>query len=455
MHQGLYPRGGGPILRPYQRRTLLDLARGTDWERGVTYTIVYPRQAGKNELAATFVAYLLASHATRGGCVVVCAPTATPQVEISLARVRRTLEQLASTFPGSGQPRFAGTAAAFGRAWAVFLSASDEAHVAGHTASLALVADEAQEIDEAWFDRQFRPMTASTGAPVFLFGTPWNGETLLDRAVAANLEFEAAHGQPEFGWPRPRHYMATWREVGGVVRAYEAHVLRERARLGAGNPLFLTQYELETVHDAGRLLTAEELRAIEGSHERLRAPAEGERYVAGLDLAGQGSDASVLTLARVAGGVVEVVEALAWERAPFPQLEAEVHAAIDSWRPARVVADAGGLGAPIVARLADVLAPGVVEPFTFTGASKSQLGFDLIAAVRGGRLSLWALDFTREARSLRAQLGACLADYRGPGRVDWHAPSGAHDDYVVSLALCVRALVGPPRLAQGRHTERG
>ncbi|MFN0144873.1 MAG: hypothetical protein ACKVT1_00060 [Dehalococcoidia bacterium] len=441
------PRGS--MLRLYQAESFLSLFQAACTVRGATFTLLYPRQAGKNEVSAAFVAALLAANMVRGGTVVVCAPSFTPQAEISVARVRRALAVIGRIFPNVARPRLAGNTISVGEASAIFLSASPEAHVAGHTASLALVADEAQEIDADWFDRQFRPMAASTAAPVLLAGTPWNGETLLDRAVAAN-RLRDASGVP--GAPR-FHYEVTWEEVALSSPAYGLHVQAERDRLGAAHPLFLTQYALETVAAAGRLLTADDLGRLEGSHARLREPLPGERYVGGLDFGGdgRGADATILTIGRVADGACEVVEHLAWNGAEYARMQDEVAAAVAAWRLERLCADGTGIGSALAAELANHFGDRV-ERLAFTAPSKSELGYALLAGVRSGRLHTYGPDGSAEARALRAELRACAVKLQGPARMQWGAPPGAHDDYVVSLALCLRAAnaLPRPRIAMGR-----
>lgn len=88
-----------PHLRDYQVRTAQALLVGMPEGRGATFTVMFPRQAGKNEVAAVVVACLLRAHAFRGGTVVVCAPTLYPQAEISEERLRRVLSYTERLFP--------------------------------------------------------------------------------------------------------------------------------------------------------------------------------------------------------------------------------------------------------------------------------------------------------------------------------------------------------------------
>ncbi len=453
MPDPLLPLPRRPLLRAYQARVLRGLLRAIASGPAAPLTVMMPRQSGKNEIAAALVAFLLRTHAVAGGTVVVCAPTLDPQARISAERIRAALAATDPLVPAAGRSRSRGDGIACGRARAVLLSANPQASVAGHTASIALIADEAQDVDEAWFNRQFRPMAASTGAPTILFGTAWSGRTLLERAAEANRARDAAspHG------PR-HHHQAGWREVAETLPAYGAYVEAERERLGASHPLFLSQYELVPGETAGRLLTRDLLAAFEGGHEPLAAPEPGGRYVAGLDFGGEGkdADATVLTIARVeaveGNGLpgCAVVAQREWRGEPYARVLDEVRALDGAWRFDSISADATGLGAPLVAQLRPRLGARLDE-FVFTAASKSALGYNLLAAARTGRLALPRDDGSPEAARCREELAGCEASLATGGRLAWGNGRG-HDDYVVSLALCLRAAesAGPPRVAVGR-----
>jgi Terminase RNaseH-like domain len=442
-----------PALRGYQARVLRSLLRGLS-ERGATFTVMFPRQSGKNEVSAALVAATLLGNASAGGTVVVCAPTLHPQAVISLERTRRALERVARLLPDGVRIESRESSIRVGRASAVFLSASPEANVAGHTASLLLVADEAQDIEADWFDRQFRPMAASTGAPVVLFGTAWDGHTLLEREAARNRAFDARRRVASNEEFIPRHHQVSWEEVAAGVPAYGEYVRGERDRLGPSHPLFLTQYELTPARDVGSLLSEAQIEALRGMHATLGCPSPGERYAAGLDFAGEsaGADRTVLTIARVVEGRCEVVALRSWQSAPFGQMTDEAAAEVRRWRVERVCTDATGMGAPLSARLAADLGPRL-ERVTFTAAAKSAMGYEMLAAANTGRLALFADDGSAEfARCLR-ELRACRSAPAAGQSLRWFAPPGEHDDYVVSLALCLRAASGvrPPRVAIGRR----
>jgi len=81
-----------------------------------------------------------------------------------------------------------------GNASARFLSAAPSANPRGQTASLLLVANEAQDIDPAIWDARFDPMAASTNATTLFLGTVWDRNGLLHRQMEHLEELESRDG---------------------------------------------------------------------------------------------------------------------------------------------------------------------------------------------------------------------------------------------------------------------
>jgi hypothetical protein len=466
-----------PELRRYQclpGRAIVDSVLNG---RGLTFTVVMARQAGKNELSAQVELLLLAKNARRPLDAIKCAPTFDPQARISLSRLwRRILEAGLDVLA----VREDGHAVRFGRARQLFLSAEPAANVVGHTASLLLEVDEAQDVEREKFDREFRPMAAPTNATTVYYGTPWDDTTLLEQAVQANLELERRDGVR-------RHFQFDWTAAAELNADYGRYVEGERARLGENHPLFMTQYALKTV-SGGRLFGAGQRAQLQGDHPRRSAAVEGESYVAGLDVGGQelegaasarpstaparggqagragGHDATVLTVARV---VAPATDAIVQE----PRLEVVEHIAVAGeqhdelfgrlvemlgrvWRVRRVAVDATGLGETLARLLARALGPSVVRALRLSAESKSRLGYDLVAAVNGGRLKMYAADGSAEYAEFWRQMELARAAYRPSRTMNFFVePSRGHDDYLMSLALVVEAardLDPRPRVARGR-----
>jgi hypothetical protein len=454
-------RASMPPLRPYQAEITRAILGRIARREGGSISVEIARQGGKNELSARAELYILLGHAARGGAIVKCAPTFIPQARISLHRLRDRARDagLGGMFDQQG------ASIRCGRAQAHFLSAEPSANVVGHTADLLLEVDEAQDVDVEKFDRDFRPMAASTNAPVIYYGTPWGPDTLLAQAAARHRETERAGG------PR-RHFRFDWEAVAAVNPAYGRFVEEERARLGERHPLFRTQYCLEVLHQADRLFDAATLAQLVGAHDRMREPRAGERYVAGLDLAGpelaggaaaggRDRDWSVLTIARVTPGehapLIEVVEHQAWRgEATEPLIERLADRLRRIWRIRRLVVDATGLGGPLADLLATRLGRTTVEPVTFSVERKSALGFALLAAAHSGRLRLYRQDGSAEYVACRRQLELARVAYSNGKTMRFDVdPARDHDDYLVSLALAVHAAgaVSAPRIARGHGGE--
>jgi hypothetical protein len=460
--------GSGPWkqrLRPYQveaGRAILESAlRG----RGLSFSVEMARQGGKNELSAQIEALLLTLHMGHDIEGVKCAPTFDPQGRISL---RRLWSRLVEAGLGPAGAIEAGHVVRLGQARLVFLSAELEAKVAGHSARLLLEVDEAQDVDEEKFDREFRPMAAAGNATTVFYGTAWDDRTLLERAKQRHLELERRDGIR-------RHFEYGWEVVAEHNPAYRRYVESERERLGEQHPLFLTQYCLKPVRGGGRLFTPGQLAQLQGRHGRQHAPRRGETYVGGLDLAGgavdgeeparTGHDATVLTIARAAypaGDAIvqeprlEVVEHYVWTGEPHDTLLRRLaDLTREVWQVRRLAVDATGLGETMARLLTAALGSHVVRAVKFSQETKSRLGYGLLAAVNGGRLKLYAADGSVEHRHCWQELERARAVYRANRTMTFFVePSEGHDDYLMSLALLAEAgSDAAPRTARGRLQE--
>lgn len=449
-----------PTLRPYQAEAARAITESALNGRGLTFSVVMARQAGKNELSAQVELFLLLKHARRSVDGVKCAPTFAPQCQLSLGRLWSRIRQAGLDEIAS---REGGRAVRLGRARIVFLSAEPGANVVGHTAGLMLEVDEAQDIDPDKFDRDFRPMAAPAGATIVYYGTPWDESTLLERAAHQHAELEKRDGIR-------RHFTADWTTVARHNPAYGRFVEAERERLGENHPLFRTQYALRPVPGSGRLFSATQRAQLQGRHARQHSPREGEAYVAGLDIGGQDfgsgrdNDRTVLTIARVvpantAAAIpdlrLEIIEHVTEAGAPHDALLARLSDLLgEVWRVSHVAVDATGIGETIATVLARRLGEDIVQPLRFSAEAKSRLGFGLLAAVNSGRLKCYAADGSAEHATFAREIELARVAYRPGGRMTFHVDAAdGHDDYLVSLALAVEAGrdgLPRPRVARGR-----
>ena len=511
-------------------------------------TVEIARQGGKNEISAQLGIWLLAQFCGKGGKLVKAAPTFNPQALVSLRRLQERLDD--GGFAGKWRLE-GGNIVRVDRAQQTFLSAEPTSNVVGATADVLLELDEAQDVDRDKFLKEFRPMGATGNATTVLYGTPWDGGSLLETMSEENRELERKDGVR-------RDFRFDWEAVAACSPLYGRYVESERDRLGEEHPLFRTQYRLLPIAPGEGMFNRGQLALLRGGHARLRGPLPGRVYVAGVDVAGEpwgvqgerslggepweatpfefpqgrlrqaqgerslggeydpstgsgrtvgggygegplrvssgqastgsgepwgatpfefpqgrlrqaqgerslergGRDSTVVTIGEVESGgrldapSVRVVEHYRWTGEPHHALTPSlVELLRRTWRCRRVVVDATGLGTGVASGLVKAMG-GAVEPFVFTAGSKSRLGFELLGAVNTGRVCAYAGDGSAEYAEFWREMELAQARYRVNQTMDFFVePSRGHDDYLMSLALMVRAAASPARTARGRVGE--
>ena len=449
-------------LRSYQLEPARAIVDSVLRRKGLTFAVVMSRQAGKNELSAQVEAYLMnLFQRVPGAALVKASPTFKPQTVNSRLRLRERLDN-----PWN-QPLLRtseGYTVQLGHCRCSFFSAEPSAHVVGATANVLLECDEAQDVSEDKWNKDFAPMAASTNATTVFYGTIWTSRTLLARVMRQLREDELRDGIH-------RVFVVPWARVADELPAYGDYVRREIARLGKAHPAVRTQYLLQEIDEAGRLFSAERLARMCGQHRRLRQPLPGERYALTVDVAGedeelQGADlraaaprkdSTVVTISRVlldaaapddplcGAAHFQVVNRYWWTGRSQPDLYAALLDLISTWQPAYVVVDATGIGAGLASFLAQRLGStgsgGPLQPFEFTAASKSDLGWDWLGLIETGRYKEYADDGEADTAQFWREAAACeFQVLPGPGHtMRWGVPDPAvHDDMLVSAALAAR-----------------
>jgi hypothetical protein len=423
------------------------------------------RQGGKNELSAQLELLLLTLFMTEPKNLVKCSPTFKPQTVISMMRLKDRLND--AGFAGIWESEL-GYIVKLGSARAIFLSADESASVVGNTAHLLLEIDEAQDVGKEKYTKEFKPMGATTNCTTVHYGTTWDDTTLLEEIKQTNLELERRDGVR-------RHFRYDWQEVARHNPDYLAYVQAERERLGENHPLFLTQYRLLPVHGGGGFFNIQQRAQLQGEQSRLRSAGSGRTYVAGIDLAGEEEneaiivsnprrDSTVVTVGELdfpmENGVVKeprikIVEHYRWTGKKHPELYAQLVDILKNvWRCRRVVVDATGVGEPVASFLSKALGSRVV-PFTFTPQSKSELGFNLLAAINSGRLKMYRADGSEECQVFWEEMENAKSNYRPNQTMNFYVePGRGHDDFLMSLALLTEAgRLYEPRSARGAAIE--
>jgi len=451
-------------LRPYQQEVALAVLDSVFRRRGLTFSVEIARQGGKNELSAQLELLLLTLNMAEAKNLVKCSPTFKPQTVISMARLKDRLNN--AGFAGIWVAEL-GYIVRLGNARTIFLSADQSANVVGHTAHILLEIDEAQDVSQEKYSKEFKPMGATTNVTTVHYGTTWDDSTLLEEVKQTNYELERRDGIK-------RHFRYDWQEVARYNPDYLAYVEGERQRLGENHPLFLTQYRLQPIHGGSGFLSPQQRAQLQGEHQRQNRPAGGQVYIAGIDLAGEAEeevdarrkalrprqDSTVVTIGELNFSrgnniqkqpTVKVVEHYWWTGKRHTELYSQlVDILRNVWRCRRVVVDATGVGQPVSSFLRQALGSAII-PFVFTQPSKSELGFNLLAAINSGRLKMYAGDGSAEYQEFWREMERAKSHYRPSRTMNFYVePAQGHDDFLMSLGLLVEAANQySPRSARG------
>ena len=469
-------------LRSYQRAVAQAIVRSVVEGQGLSFVVIFPRQSGKNELQAQIEAYLLALFSRLDAEMVKVSPTWKPQSLNAMRRLERVLKR--SLLTTSSWQKEQGYIYKVGTARIFFLSGARTANIVGATASTLLECDEAQDVETGKWDKEIKPMAASTNATRVFWGTAWTSTTLLGRERRAAEEAQKQDGLR-------RVWVLTADEVAREVPAYGRFVDEEIRRLGRQHPLVRTQFFSEEIEAEGGMFPERRLALMRGTHPAHETPMAGKVYAFLLDVAGEDEavgqvslqsvlpgmealagaakpqygrlanpwrDATALTVvdldlsslrdSAIGAPTYRAVARWQWVGDKHSRLYAQLRAMGENWKPRFWVVDATGVGAGLASFL-DKAFPGRVVQVMFNAPVKSRLGWDFLAVVEtgrwqehaaaGGQAGTWQAEFWQ-------QLNYCQMEVLpGPERrMRWGVPEGrqdaegrlVHDDWVLSAALC-------------------
>ncbi len=454
----------GIQLRPYQAHIARAVKQAVLHKRGLTFVIILPRQSGKNELQAHIFAWLMFRFAQAGGKIVSVSPTFKPQTQLSMERVRRSLDACVGTRRRWKASK--GYLYEYGKVQLQFFSGERRANVLGATADLLLSVDEAQSISPAKFDKDFDPMTASTNATRLFWGTAWTSNSLLERERR-----RALHDQETDGIQRLFSYNAD--DVCAILPDYRNYMARVLSQCGRNHPLVRSQFYCETIDsqvgmfNPGRLaLIAPDLTALQDDDSPASESGRTVAFlidVAGVDetridplhtedlgLSNPGRDATALSVVEVDLGSLgelghptyHVVRRFSWVGENHLAIFGKIKALAENWNPRHFVIDATGVGEGLWSLLERAF-PDRVEPVKFTQQEKSEMGWRFLAIIEAGRFRDHA-----HTDEVHLQYTHCIYEILpGPGKtLRWGVPEGArgpdggliHDDFVMADALMTR-----------------
>lgn len=445
-------RGGAIKLRPYQLEPAETILRSIRENLGLTVVIIISRQAGKDEMLANLVTYLLNLYAHRERGIVYVNPTYKPQTINAMMRLENRLKAnlLTKTF----WKKRADYMRMIGSCTVSYLSGDKNANVVGAVANLLLIINEAQDIAPAKYDKDFAPMVASTNATRVIVGTEWTSNTLLAREEDAAQEAEKKDGIR-------RLFRYTSKDVRKIVPQYGRFVDEEITKLGREHPLVKTQYFCERIDAQAGMFSARRLALMLGDQPAQDAPIPGHAYAFLIDVAGQdetmlelegmtnpGRDKTTLRIIDIDLSSLDLLQAPTyraiqlqeWHGDNHVQIFGAISALADTWKPLYIIQDATGVGEGLWGMLARKYREKVI-PFKYTAQSKSELGYGFIAIIESGRFR----DCCRSA-DIEEQYRNCQSEILiGPAKtMRWGVPDGTrsketglliHDDYITTDAL--------------------
>ena len=219
----------------------------------------------------------------------------------------------------------------------------------------------------------------------------------------------------------------TWLDKHAVLLETDPSRAEEYARFIGQEKQSLPDFEFRRLYEAE--WTEDEAAVFRGLRDpdgpALDRPVDGERYVIGVDVAQQ-TDYLVATVLGINRRRVHAMER--WRGVPYP-MSADRLAQIASKWDAPLVIEINGPGLPLFQELQQ---RGVAcAPFTTTAPTKQEIIVKLASELEHGRLALADVPpLHHELRSFRYQ--------RMPsGNYRYEAPSGEHDDCVMSLAFAL------------------
>lgn len=446
-------RAGGIKMRPYQLEPAKAILRSITEKRGDTIVLIISRQAGKDELLANLLSYLVTLFAHREVGIVVANPTYKPQTINAIMRLENRLN--ANILTKSFWKKRSDYMRMSGMATVSFLSGDKAANVVGAVASLLLVVNEAQDISPAKYDKDFAPMVASTNATRLIVGTVWTSRTLLAREEDSARELEKQDGVK-------RVFLYTANQVRKIVPAYGKFVDAEIQKLGREHPLVKTQYFCERIDAQAGMFNAGRRALMQGDQPAHDSPQEGHIYAFIMDVAGQdeasmnpdeigaknpGRDQLTLDIVSVdlsqlqtlQAPIYRVVKRLSWTGENHMTVFAQVDAFFSQWNPLYMVIDATGVGEGLWAMFHKAH-PTKIIPVKFSQAVKSEIGYGFLAIINTGRFRDCC-----PSKTVDKQYAACTSEILiGPAKImRWSVPDGTrdedglliHDDHVVTDAM--------------------
>jgi hypothetical protein len=418
-----------------------------------TIVVRSARQTTKNESDAMLCDRMLHIFKEEGGTYIRTAPTYKPQIVNSKRRVKAFLNK--DSVLKNKWKTAEGYIYEYGNAEIQFLSTGKEANVEGATASILLSIDEAHKVDKGKYEEAFGPMTASTAAPVAMWGVAACKQDLLFEYLQKNLEVN-----PDCVL---QYSASIWCELRP---AYARHYAERQKTLGADHPVILTQYDLIDVDAIGGFFKPHHItNLLDSQHQQYDSPKTGKEYYVTIDIAGEDEQEELDPLKKSEGqrdSTVCLVWEVDWEKevngfplcmlvniywwvgkafadkGGWPGQQSILLKLLQTWNPHNAVVDSRGIGEQIAKFLDDNYG---VEAYAGSPKSVSEDCYGLLAMINNDRVKVYRDNASPERAEIERQLKNTAYEIKQHTQIKIVKPPGkGHIDMAKAMTYLYRVL---------------
>lgn len=288
----------------------------------------------------------------------------------------------------------------------LYIKGADDPDTLRGTNAYGVILDEYAQMKPEVYNEIYRPVLAANGGWIWFLGTPKGKNDFYHK-------FRYAQEHPD-----------QWQSM--ILKSSESNIIEaqalEEARAQLPQSTFGQEFECEFLEGAGTVFR----RIRENIKNKFQEPLAGAHYKIGLDLA-KFEDFSVITV--VDRSTFETVFIDRFNQIDYNLQKARIEAIARRYNNAPITIDRSSMGAPISE---DLRRTGLtVHDFIFTNESKKSLIEHLVLLLEQDQISLPDYEFLiHELEDFSYTLSS-----KPPYRVMYNAPSGQHDDCVISLAL--------------------
>lgn len=305
-----------------------------------------------------------------------------------------------------------------------FKSADNDDSLRGFAVNFAIL-DEAARIKKESYESVMTTMTQTMGRAIII-STPKGRGWFYELYQRGEKYFNNDRLRPKFDSsnpdPFPEYFsirMPTWENPTVPIEAIR------QAKKNLPPDVFRQEFGAQFIEDSAGVFRSIE-QCIKGN--AIERPIPGARYVMGVDLA-KLRDYTVITVIDAVRRHVVYLER--FNRVDWETQYARIQSVAKTYNNATISIDSTGLGDPIVETLARA---GLrLEPYKIgNSAAKQNLIDKLRIAMENGEISFPACPQTVP---LISELRSFEYSFTKSGNTLYSAPSGRHDDAVISLAL--------------------